>query len=241
MIFRFLPAIFLLVAISASAAELKVVTIRTLRGELEEMAHYFEAKNPGHSVTLSFAKSNDIAKMLGKGLNGDLFVLDQEDLPDSTIPVTPLVSNDPAIIAAKETEVVLTDLKDLATDKVEKIVVLKETRPFSIKIRDYLEKLKLLETVKPKFQEAADAKTAFQQIAAGTRNLGFAYSGDATAAPGIRVLQKLPASEIPSIIMVAGVNPRSNQQDLAKSFLQALQSTIAKKLFENGGYTVLVP
>lgn len=56
-----------------SAGTITVFAAASLKGTFTELAHSFEAANPGTSVTLSFAGSSDLAGQISQGAPADVF------------------------------------------------------------------------------------------------------------------------------------------------------------------------
>ena len=101
-----------------------------------------------------------------------------------------------------------------------------------------LETLGVWDGVADKVAQAENVRAALQFVALGEAPLGIVYQTDATAEPGVRVVGTFPEDSHEPIIYPAALTADSANPDAA-AFLDYLQGSTARAIFEEQGFTVL--
>ena len=88
--------------------------------------------------------------------------------------------------------------------------------------------------------QAENVRAALALVSTGEAPLGIVYKTDAAADKKVKIIGTFPAdSHKPIVYPVA--QTASSKDDDTPAFLKCLQSAKAKALFEEQGFTVLVP
>src|SRR6201986_1364466 len=101
-----------------------------------------------------------------------------------------------------------------------------------------LEKLGAWQAAAPKFAMAESVRAALALGARGKAVLGIVYSTDAKVEPGVKIVGTFPADSHPPIIYPVAATTTANPE--AKDYLDYLQSSAAKAIFEKYVFPFLV-
>lgn len=215
---------------------------------LTEISRYFEQRNPRTHVNLFLAESEVIARQIENHAALDVVVGDQEDiallqskslLVDGTVQkfmVNPMVA-----LAGPDVEWSITSAKEMTPENVKKIALQKETTKAGKTMREYLKKYGVLDALKDKTDEVKTPKAALDSVRKGDAKWTLAYSTDAVRRKNMKVLWRVPENDLPGLtISIAQLTSSGNPQMAAK-LIEALQSSIVRKMFENAGYQLLTP
>ena len=101
-----------------------------------------------------------------------------------------------------------------------------------------LEKLGLWASVQPKLAMVENVRLALSLVARGEATLGIVYETDARAEPKVKVIGAFPADSHPAIIYPAALT--AGAKTGAAAYLEFLQSSLARNIFEQRGFTVLI-
>jgi molybdate transport system substrate-binding protein len=103
-----------------------------------------------------------------------------------------------------------------------------------------LETLGVWASVESKVAQAENVRAALALVSTGEAPLGIVYQTDAKADPKVKVVGIFPQDTHPPIIYPVAETAES-KSEAAPAFLNCLRSAKASALFEEHGFTVLVP
>jgi molybdate transport system substrate-binding protein len=92
-------------------------------------------------------------------------------------------------------------------------------------------------SVADKLAQGDDVRTALSYVARGEAPLGIVYATDARVEPRVRVVGTFPQNTHPPIVYPVALTAEAKPE--AVQFLEYLQSTRARAIFERAGFTVL--
>ena len=236
--------IFLLFAFSAFAGEIKIHSNGNLKPILMEISHYFQTRHPEGKVTIETGKVSEIQEKLEAQAAGDLLIGDEklfemgaeikaiDNASRSVLFTDPMVA-----VADVDSDVELTDPKELNADNFKKIALTGEKTPLGKLVRAYLNPRGLKDAPAEKKVDVADAKAALDAVKTGEAKWTLVYSSDASRRR-LKHLFRVPAADIPEVTFSVAIISHSQNKEEAAKFIEALQSTISKKFYENAGFVV---
>lgn len=238
-----------LVATPALAEGTTVFAAASLKTALDEIDALW-AKQPGRTVTVSYAASSALAKQIEQGAPADVFISADLDwmnyvegkglirtetrrnmLGNTLVLVAPTAAAKPVTIDAKLPLADMIGDGKLATGDVKSV-------PAGKYAKAALEKLGLWESVGPKVAGAESVRAALQLVAREEAKYGIVYGSDAVSEPKVKVIGEFPAGTFPAITYPIAVTKESTSPDAA-AYVGFLGSPEAGKIFESQGFTVL--
>ena len=237
---------------AASAAEsLTVFAAASLKNALDNVNIACEA-DVGEKATISYAASSALAKQIEEGAPADVFIsadlawmkyLSEKKLtkPDTEVQ---LLGNRIVLVAPADstasTEIAPNfDLAKLVGDgKLAMANV--DSVPAGKYGKAALEKLGVWASVEGKVAQAENVRAALALVSTGEAPVGIVYQTDASADSKVKIVGTFPADSHPPIIYPVAQTAGSKDAE-TPAFLKCLQSEKARGLFEEQGFTVLVP
>lgn len=232
----------LIVPLTAFAAEIRIHSNGDLKPILNEITHYHQTRNPDSKVIIETGKIAEIKDRLEAGAAGDLLIGDDKlfEMAETLQAIDPstkqLLFSDPVVaVTDMNSEVELTDPKELNSENFKKIALLPAKNPFGKLVRAYLEPRGLKDAPAEKKVEVANIKAAMDAVKIGEAKWTLVYSSDASKRRFRRLFQ-VPASDIQPVGYSIAILKKSQNKPEARKFMESMQSTIGKKFFENAGY-----
>jgi len=238
---------------SAQAQEGKVVVFAaaSMKNALDAVNTACEA-DVGEAATISYAASSALAKQIEEGAPADVFIsadldwmayLSDKNLTKKDTEVR-LLGNRIVLIAAADSSVA-TEIKpdfDLAGLLGDGRLAMAnvDSVPAGKYGKSALETLGVWGTVESKVAQAENVRAAMALVSTGEAPLGIVYQTDAAADPKVKIVAAFPEDTHPPIIYPVAQLTESRDDD-TPAFLKCLQSAKAKPLFEEQGFSVLVP
>jgi molybdenum ABC transporter molybdate-binding protein len=236
--------ILLCLPLTASAGEVRIHSNGNLKPILMEISHYYQIRNPGSKVVIETGKIAEIKERLEAKAAADLLIGDEKLF--ETVAETNVLDKgsqrvlftDPVIAVADiDSDIELTDPKEINAENFKKIALLGEKNALGKQVRAYLEPKGLKELPAEKKVEVADIKAALESIKLGEAKWTFVYSSDASR-KRLKHLFQVPGTDIPEVSFSVALVKYSQNKDEASKFIEAMQSTIGKKFFENAGFVL---
>lgn len=226
-----------------------VFAAASLQTALDAMAAQWKQET-GKSVSLSYAASSALARQIDQGAPADLFASADLDWMDwaaqrqliqpgsrRTLLENTLVLVEPASLPPTSLSItpgfplaqLLGDSR-LAIGQIPAV-------PAGRYAREALSTLQVWEAVAPKLAGAENVRAALAWVARGETRFGIVYATDARSEPRVRVVAPFPANSHAPILYPFAITAASRHPD-AKSFLDALSSPAAIRIFEAEGFRV---
>lgn len=241
-----------LAAPAAFAAEsLTVFAAASLKNALDSVNTACEA-DVGEKATISYAASSALAKQIEEGAPADVFIsadlawmkyLSDKKLTRADTEVQ-LLGNRIVLVAPADstagTEIAPNfDLAALVGDgKLAMANV--DSVPAGKYGKAALEKLGVWASVEGKVAQAENVRAALALVSTGEAPVGIVYQTDAAADKKVKIVGTFPEDSHPPIIYPVAQTAESKDAE-TPAFLKCLQSDKARGLFEEQGFTVLVP
>lgn len=102
-------------------------------------------------------------------------------------------------------------------------------------------KLKLLDTLKPKFVYALDVRQVLTTVASGNADAGLVYVSDAQSSQNVQVIARAPEDSHSPIIYPIAVLKSSTHREQAMQLIEFLLTPAAKKVFQRDGFLAAAP
>jgi molybdate transport system substrate-binding protein len=244
-----LTLIAFLVTLRCDAAEIRVFAAASLTDSMKEVAAAYE-KQSGDKVVFNFGASSTLARQVQEGAPADIFFSADEAKMDG-LEAKGLIekgtrkdrlSNALVIVVAAENGAAIKAPNDLASPNVKR-VALGDPRavPIGVYAREFLEKMKLWDAVRPKVVAMENVRAALAAVEAGNADASVVYRTDAVISEKVRVAFEVPAEEGPRIRYPMAMVKDAKEPEAAKRFLAHLSSQEAGNIFKKYSFIVIEP
>jgi molybdate transport system substrate-binding protein len=239
----------LLTLLRCYGAEIRVFAAASLTDAMKEVAGAYE-KGSGDKVVFNFGASSMLARQIEEGAPADIFFSADEAKMDGLASKGLIekgtrkdrLSNTLVIVVAAEQGAAVNSPKDLAASRIKR-VALGDPRavPIGIYAREYLEKLKLWEAVRPKVVATENVRAALAAVEAGNADASIVYKTDAAISKKVKVAFEVPMEDGPKIRYPMAMLKDSREPAAAKKFFEYLTSEEAGSVFERYCFLVIKP
>jgi molybdate transport system substrate-binding protein len=230
---------------SARAADVKVLTSVALKSVLDELAPAFE-KVTGNKVTIGYDLAAEQKKRILAGEAADVIILTRgmmDDLQKQGKLAGDLVNvaGTPVVLAARAGA----PKPDIGTaDALKKTLLAARSVVYAdpakgglsgVAFARALDRLGIAEQMKPKTILVPGAQSA-DLIAKGEAELGVGQASEIVPVAGVQVVGPLPGELASTTLFTAAVGQASKAPDAAKAFIEFLTGTEATPRFEAMGF-----
>lgn len=236
-------------AAPAMADEVVVFAAASMKTALDAVAADFQTAT-GHTVTISYAGSNALAKQIIEGAPADIFISAAVNWMDEVEKAglvadggrTDLLGNTLVLIAhGKDAAPVAIapgfDLAGLLGDN-KLAMALVDSVPAGQYGKAALESLGVWPAVEPLVAQSDNVRAALTLVSTGEAPLGIVYASDAAADDNVTVVGTFPADSHPAIVYPAAL--LTGAADAAdRAFFEALSSDAADARFAAEGFAIL--
>jgi molybdate transport system substrate-binding protein len=236
-------------ALPASADDVVVFAAASMRTALDEAAAAWMA-GTGHTVTVSYAGSSQLAQQIMEGAPADIFIsaavnwMDEVEKAGLVVPGTraDLFGNTLVLIAhGRDTAPVEIgpgfDLAGMLGD--EKLAMaLVDAVPAGQYGKAALESLGVWDAVAPSVAQADNVRAALALVSTGEAPYGIVYATDAAADDNVTIVGTFPADSHPTIVY-PGALLTGAADEADRAFFDALSSDAADTVFAGQGFVIL--
>ena len=227
---------------------IQVAASGNVRDVLTEIARYVETRNPMTKVKLFFGTSEEVVRQIESHAAFDVYIGDEADLDalneKSMLvdePHAPLFMNQVVAVAPADTDWEVTDVKQVTPDNARKIALMKDTTEWGKATRAYLQKTGVLDALKDKIEDVKTPKAAIEALKRGDAKWTIAFATDAARRKNLKILWHVPVTDLPAEVFSVARLKCSRDPAIGTRVLNGLQSSIARKMFENAGFQLLTP
>jgi molybdate transport system substrate-binding protein len=242
-------ALVLALAGPAAADEVVVFAAASMKNALDEAAASWMAET-GHTVTVSYAGSNQLAQQIIAGAPADIFVsaavnwMDEVEKAGLVVEGTraDLFGNTLVLIAHGRDAAAVEigpgfDLAGmLGDDKLAMALV--DAVPAGQYGKAALETLGVWEAVSPSVAQADNVRAALALVSTGEAPYGIVYATDASADDNVTIVGTFPTESHPPIVY-PGALLSGAADDADRAFFEALSSDAADAAFAGQGFAIL--
>ncbi|MGA0541010.1 molybdate ABC transporter substrate-binding protein [Neotabrizicola sp. VNH66] len=235
--------------VTAHADEVVVFAAASMKNALDAVAADFTAVT-GHTVTISYAGSNALAKQIIEGAPADIFVSAAVNWMDEVEKAglvadgqrEDLLGNKLVLIAhgAGAAPVEIGPGFDLAglLGQEKLAMALVDSVPAGQYGKAALENLGVWSAVESSVAQSDNVRAALALVSTGEAPYGIVYATDAAADPNVSVVGTFPADSYPAIVYPAAVlTGAADEADIA--FYKALSGDAADAIFAAEGFSIL--
>jgi molybdate transport system substrate-binding protein len=239
----------MLTLVPCYGAEVRVFAAASLTDSMKEVAGAYE-KRSGDKVVFNFGASSTLARQIEEGAPADIFFSADEAKMDGLESKGLIekgtrkdrLSNTLVIVVAAEQGASVNSVKDLAASSI-KHVALGDPRavPIGVYAREYLEKLRLWEGVRPKVVATENVRAALAAVEAGNADASIVYKTDAAISKKVKIAFEVPVEDGPKIRYPIAMVKEAREPQAARKFFEHLSSAEAGKVFAKYGFIVIEP
>lgn len=236
-------------AAPAMADEVVVFAAASMKTALDAVAADFQTAT-GHTVTISYAGSNALAKQIIEGAPADIFISAAVNWMDEVEKAglvadgsrTDLLGNTLVLIAHGKGAAPVAiapgfDLAGLLGDN-KLAMALVDSVPAGQYGKAALESLGVWPAVEPLVAQSDNVRAALALVSTGEAPLGIVYASDAAADDNVTVVGTFPADSHPAIVYPAALlTGAAHAAD--RAFFEALSSDAADARFAAEGFAIL--
>jgi molybdate transport system substrate-binding protein len=225
---------------------LLVSAAASLKEVMEEIKPLYQTKHPDVNLTFNFGASGALLQQIEQGAPADIFIsaakrqMDTLDQKGALVSGTRtnLANNKLVLIVPKNSRAV-TSFNSLKQPEIRRIAI---GEPRSVPAGQYaeqaLQKLNLLNLVKPKLIYANNVRQVLAAVESGNADAGLVYLTDAKVSTKVEVVVIADASYHSPIIYPMAVLKSSKNINAAKAFVQYLSGSEAKRVLQKYGFIV---
>ncbi len=236
-------------AAPAMADEVVVFAAASMKTALDAVAADFQTAT-GHTVTISYAGSNALAKQIIEGAPADIFISAAVNWMDE-VEKAGLVADDSRTDLLGNTLVLIAHGKGAAPVAIapgfdlagllgynKLAMALVDSVPAGQYGKAALESLGVWPAVEPLVAQSDNVRAALALVSTGEAPLGIVYASDAAADDNVTVVGTFPADSHPAIVYPAAL--LTGAADAAdRAFFEALSSDAADARFAAEGFAIL--
>lgn len=234
-------------SLSAQTKKLRVSAAASLADVLREIHSGFE-KTHDIKVELNVGASSALVRQIEAGAPADVFIsadapkmdrlakaglLDDETREDQ-------LSNALVVVIPADSKLAITDGKDLLKSEIRRLALGDpKAVPAGVYTREWLTKLGIWAQVETKVLATENVRAALAAVESGNVEAGVVYRTDAAITSKVKVALVVPASEGPAITYPMAALKEAKNTDLAKQYLEFLDTPESHAIFQKHGFIVL--
>ncbi len=226
------------------AVEITVFAAASLTESLKEIAATYEKKT-GDRILLNFGASSFLARQIEEGAPADIFFSADEARLDGLETKGLIVKESRRSVLANSLVIITAADSPLQIKSVDELTRVKrfaladpKTVPAGIYARQYLEKVRLWQTLEPKVVPVDNVRAVLAAVESGNVDAGMVYDTDAAISKKIKLACRIPAAETPDISYPLAVIKSSKHLAATRKFAGHLASEEAGRIFAKHGFIV---
>jgi len=238
-------AIILWSCCAAHAAEIAVIAPGGIRAAVDQMIPAFK-KATGHKVIVTFGSGGGTKERVIKG--------EPFDVPIVQLPLEPVIRSG-HVVAASETPLATVSIgvavragaskPDISSaDAVKQLLLGSKAVSYpnaasgaaaGVSFNETLQKLGIVEVMKPKIKIAQGGRGAMELLAKGEVDIGLTFISEIITEPGVEVVGPLPRDISTPTALVGFVSAHTKEPDAAQALLRYLSSPEAAAVYKQRG------
>jgi molybdate transport system substrate-binding protein len=236
--------------------QILVAAATSLKTALQEITLLYESNQSLHKhLTYSFAASGALQQQIEQGAPIDLFISAAQTQMDALaqkgllVPGSRLnlLTNQLVLVASKQGDRTLKNFRDLTQPNIHRIAI---GEPRSVPAGQYatevFQNLGILESIQSKLTLASNVQSVLTAVETGDADAGMVYLTDAKQSEKVRIVAiASSSSHSPILYPIALVQSSSKvdkiKQNIAKQYIEFLQSNAAHAVFQKYGFGIVPP
>jgi len=229
----------------ADSAEVNVYAAASLTDAMKEIAANYE-KQSGDKILFNFGASSLLARQIMEYAPADMFLSADEaqmdELQKANLIATEtrrdLLSNLLVIVVPLDSKLGVASPEELVNISQKVAIADPRAVPAGIYTKQYLTRLGLWQKLEPKIVPTENVRTALAAVESGNVGAGFVYKTDANISSKVKIAFTVPVDQGPVIRYPVALIKDPKNKGAAQAFLQYVESTSARKIFERYGFIV---
>ena len=233
--------------VAGDAAPVLVSAAASLSEVMAVIADRFEGET-GRAIRLNVAGSQMLASQIIEGAPVDLFVSADELQMERVAEAgrieagsrVDLLTNQLVVVVPSDRPGTVAAPRDLAGAPIERLALGDpDAVPAGVYARAWLRAAGVWEAVATKIVPASNVRAALRAVESGAADAGIVYRTDVRTATGAIVAFEVPRGDGPAIVYPAAVTAGAPNRSGALRFLDYLQTSAVRPLFEAAGFVTL--
>ncbi|MFW6296402.1 MAG: molybdate ABC transporter substrate-binding protein [Halothece sp.] len=229
------------------STQLTVSAAASLKEAMEEIKKLYQEEYPDRDIIYNFGSSGSLQRQIEQGAPVDVFIsaaVDKMDtLEEQGLILTgsrrDLLKNQMVLVtsASNQTELKLSDFKDLTTEGVTKVALGEpESVPAGKYAQQVLTSFKIAEQVNSKAVYGKDVRQILNYVATGNVDAGIIYYTDAQVSDDLKIVATAPETTHSPVIYPIAVIQDSDAPEAASELVEFLETPAAQAVFEEYGF-----
>ncbi|GKU76450.1 molybdate ABC transporter substrate-binding protein [Paenibacillus sp. L3-i20] len=233
---------------SGEKVELTISAAASLTDALNELELTFEKEHKTIDLVFNYGASGALQQQIEQGAPADLFLsaavknmktLVEKGLVEES-KQSNLLSNELVVVAPKDSQVKLAEMKDLVPAEVGKIAIgIPESVPAGNYAKEALISASLWDTVVAKTVQAKDVRGVLQYVETGNVEAGFVYKTDALASKAVKIAFAVDKAAYSPVLYPVGIVKATKHVKEAENFYNFLQTKEATDVFVKYGFSAV--
>ena len=235
---------------NSQSSTLLVAAAASMQTALQEITPLYERSGVNLKVKYNFGSSGALEQQIEQGAPVDIFISaasKQMNMLQTKNLIEPktkrnLLTNKLVLITAKTATQKLTDFRQLVKPEIQRIAI---GEPRSVPAGQYaaetFKKLGIWEQIKSKFVLANNVKAVLATVATGDADAGVVYISDAQSSDRVMISAIADPSLHAPIVYPIAIIKSSKSQELAKKYLEFLQTKPIQTVFKKYGFGIANP
>jgi molybdate transport system substrate-binding protein len=229
---------------AAAGGQVLVSAAASLTDAVTVIADDYERATGTH-VVLNFGPSSGLARQIVNGAPVDLFLSADEAQMNAVERAGLLQARTRVDLLANQLVVVmpqghahpLASPRDLTATSVRRIALADPAAvPAGVYAREYLASLHLWADIQPKVVPTLDVRAALAAVDSGNVDAAFVYRTDASIAPRVVIVFRVPLAQGPHIVYPAAIVKGAPHPGQARDFFAYLRGPQARAVFARFGF-----
>jgi molybdate transport system substrate-binding protein len=234
---------------SKTTHEITISAAISLKNAFEDIGKIFQEKNPAVKLVFNFGASGDLARQIEAGAPVDIFApaaqKDMDDIERKGLLLihsrVNLVNNTLVLVKPVHSNIRIESMKDLLRAETKRVVIGNpQTVPAGRYAEEVLRNLNLWFRVQDKLIFAEHVRQALDYVARNEVDAGLVYSTDARIrSKEVTLILKVPEGSHQPILYPMAVVKGTQNEILARKFVNFVIAIEAQRIFEQFGFTPL--
>ena len=229
------------------AAPVLVSAAASLSEAMAVIAERFQS-DTGTAIRLNVAGSQMLASQIIEGAPVDLFVSADTLQMERVVAAgrmeagsrVDLLTNQLVVVVPSDRPDTVAAPEDLAGASIERLALGDpDAVPAGVYARDWLRAASVWDAVATKVVPASNVRAALRAVESGAADAGVVYRTDMRTSSGATVAFAVPIGDGPAIVYPAAITADAPNRAGAARFLDYLQASAARRLFEEAGFVTL--
>lgn len=230
---------------SAGTGELTVSAAASLKEPIEKIAELYE-KETNVKININLGSSGSLQKQIEEGAPVDLLISAQKSQVDALInkgliekgTCKELLTNSLVLIVSNNYDKIINSMDALKNKDIKLALGEAETVPAGLYAKEFLQNIKLWESLKDRIIYTMDVKAVLNYVESGDAEAGIVYRSDAVNLKSSYIAYMIPTNTHQPIIYPAVVMEKSNNKASAKDFIEFLGKSQSREVFQKYNFGV---